>query len=88
LRRSKFSQALWCPQHLIGVALHSGPAKLSYLINDFSRARSAGGQIAAMDDQIRRNQPQVIQNCFEGAAIAVDIGYDCDSHVVGAAWRG
>jgi len=43
---------------------------------------STGGQIAAMDNEVRRNLPQVGENGLERAPIAVNIRYDGDFHFV------
>jgi len=47
-----------------------------------TRISSTGSQIAAMENEVRCNLPQVGKNCLEGAPIAVNIRYYCDSHFV------
>ena len=78
----KVRQALRGPKHLIGIPSDPGPPERAYLIDDVRWLRSAVSQIAAMENEVRRNLPQVGENCLEGASIAVNIRYDCDSHLI------
>jgi hypothetical protein len=78
----EFSQAFRRPKHLICIPADPGPPQGANLIDDVRRVSSTGSQIAAMDYEVRCNLPQVGENRFEGAPIAVNIRYDCDSHFV------
>lgn len=59
-----------------------GPPEGADLIDDVRRVSSTVSQIAAMENEVRCDLPQVGENCLEGAPIAVNIRYDCDSHFV------
>ena len=76
-----FSHTFRGPKHLVGIPADPGPSERADLIDDFRRVSSPGGQIAAMDNQVRRNLPQVGENGLEGAPIAVNVRYDRDSHL-------
>jgi hypothetical protein len=52
------------------------------LIDEVRWMRTAGGQITAVDNKVRRNLPQVGENRLERAAIAMNIRYYGDSHLV------
>jgi hypothetical protein len=52
------------------------------LIDDLGWMGAADGQIAAVENEVRCDLPQVGEDCLEGAPIAVDVRYDCDSHLV------
>jgi hypothetical protein len=70
------------PQHLIGIPADPGPPQGADLIDNVRRVRSTGSQIAAMENEVRRELPQVRDNGLEGVPIPVNIRYDCDSHFV------
>src|SRR5439155_19590085 len=82
-----FSQRFRGPKHLIGVPADPGPPERTDLVDDLRRVSSTGSQIAAMDNQVGCNLPQVGENGLEGAPVAVNIRYDCDSHLVSCAFR-
>jgi hypothetical protein len=83
LRRlsGKFIQAFRRPQHLVGVPADSRPRQGANLIDDLGWARSAINQIAAVDNQVRRDLPQVGEDGFKRPKVPVDVRYDCDSHI-------
>ncbi len=82
MRGGIFSQTLRGPKHLIGIPADPGPPQGADLIDDLRRVSSTGSQIATMENEVRRDLPQVGENGLESAPIAVDIRYDCDSHFV------
>jgi hypothetical protein len=77
-----FRQTFRRPKHLIRIPANPGPPQRADLIDDLRRVSSARSQIPAMDNEVRRNLPQVRDNGLEGAPIAVNIRNDCDSHFV------
>jgi hypothetical protein len=88
----KFGQTFRRPKHLVCIPAHAGPPEGTDLIDNLGRVRSAVSQIAAMDHEVRCNLPQVGKNCLEGAQVAVNVRYDCDTHFAPAAenfiaWR-
>jgi hypothetical protein len=50
------------------------------LIDEVRWMRTAGGQITAVDNKVRRNLPQVGENRLERSAIAMNIRYYGHSH--------
>src|SRR6266571_3887191 len=82
LSGGKFRQTFRGPEHLIGVPANPGPPERADLIDDVRRVSSTVSQIAAMENEVRRNLPQVGDNRLEGAPVAVNIRYDGDSHFV------
>ncbi len=85
LSGGEFSQTLRGPKHLICVPPDPGPLEGADLIDDVRRVRSTVSQIAAVENEVRRNLAQVGENSLEGAPIAVNIRYYCDSHFL--RWR-
>ncbi len=77
-----FSHTFRGPKHLICIPADPGPPEGADLIDDLRRVSSTGSQIAAMENEVGCDLPQVGENCLEGAPIAVNIRYDCDSHFV------
>src|SRR6266851_1132291 len=82
LSGGKFRQTFWGPKHLIGVPADPGPPEPADLIDDVRRVSSTVSQIAAMENELRRNLSQIGDNRLEGAPVAVNIRYDRDSHFV------
>ncbi len=82
LRGGEFSQTFGSPEHFVCIAANSWPTEGADLIDDLRRVSAARGQVAAVENNIRRNLLQVGENRLEGAPIAVNVGYDCDSHYV------
>src|SRR5260370_41972121 len=82
LSGGKFCQTFRGPKHLIGVSADPGPAEPADLIDDVRRVSSTVSQIAALENNVRCNLPQVGENGLEGAPVAVNIRYDRDSHSV------
>jgi len=78
----KFRQTFRGPKHLIGIPANPGPSERADLIDDVRRVSSTVSQIAAMENQVRRDLPQISDNRLEGASIAMNIRYDRDSHFV------
>jgi hypothetical protein len=73
MRSAICSQTFRRPKHLIRIPAHPGPFEGADLIDDVRRVRSTGSQIAAMQNEVRCNLPQVPDNGLEGAPIAVNI---------------
>src|SRR6266705_4804110 len=82
LSGGKFRQTFRGPKHLIGIPADPGPPERADLIDDVRRVRSTVSQIAPMENEVRRDLPQVGDNRLEGAQIAVNIRYDGDFHFV------
>ena len=78
----KSCQTFRCPKHLIGIPADPGPPERADLIDDVRRVSSTVSQIAAMENQVRRDLPQISDNRLEGASIAMNIRYDGDFHFV------
>jgi hypothetical protein len=76
----KFRQALSRPKHLIRIPAHSRPPQRANLIDYLGRVRPAVSQIPAMDNQIRRDLPQVSQHSLKRPKVPMNIRYDRDSH--------
>lgn len=53
-------------EHLAGVAHHARPAEIADVIDDLDGARSAVGEISAMEHEVRRGLPQVGKHGFKG----------------------
>ena len=66
----------------VDIPADPGPPQRADLIDDFRRVRSAVSQIAAMNDAVRCNLPQISENCLKGAQVAVNIRNDRDSQFV------
>jgi hypothetical protein len=83
LRRfgSKCSETFRSPKHLVGISADPGPSEGADLIDDLRRVSSTVSQIATMDDEVRRDLPQVGEHGFESAPVAVNVRYDRDSHL-------
>src|SRR5580704_4982077 len=75
-----FTETFGSPEHLIHIASHPRPTEGANLINNFGWVSATGSQIAAMENQVRRNLPQIAENCCECTSITVNIRYDCDPH--------
>lgn len=82
LRGGEFSQTFGRPEHFVCIAANSRPTEGTNLIDDLRRVSAARGQVAAVENNVRRNLLQVGKNCLEGSPIAVNVGNDCDSHYV------
>src|SRR6266571_2368105 len=58
----KSCQTFRCPKHLIGIPADPGPSERADLIDDVRRVRSTVSQIAPMENEVRRDLPQVGDN--------------------------
>ena len=76
----KLQQRFGRDQHFIRIAGHAWPAEIANTINNFHRACSAVGQIAAVEDQIGRGLPQVREHGLKCREVAVNVRYDCQPH--------
>jgi hypothetical protein len=76
----ELGQRLRSEKHFIGIAEYAWPAEIADLIDNPGGARSALGQIAAVHNQVGGGLPQILQDCLEGGAIAVNVGNDRDAH--------
>src|ERR1700730_15865706 len=65
LRGGEFSQTFRGPKHLICVPADPGPPEGADLIDDVARMSPPGTQIAAMENEVSCNLPQVGENCLE-----------------------
>jgi hypothetical protein len=77
---SRNIQTLRIPEHLIGISTNTPPTQRLHLINDVLWVRAIGRQIAAMENQVRRDLTQIGENRFEGTPVAVNVGDNCDSY--------
>ena len=82
LRGGEFSQTFGRPEHFVCIAADSRPTEGTNLIDDLRRVSAARGQVAAVEDNIRRNLLEIGENRLQGSPIAVNVGNDCDSHYV------
>jgi len=76
----EFSERLGASKHFIGVAHYTAPAKLADSIDNFGWTRTAVGQVAAVEDEVGRDLPEVGLHRFERGPIAVDVGKYRDPH--------
>jgi hypothetical protein len=69
----KFRETFRGPEHLIGVPADSGPTEQADLIDYVRRVSATSSQITAVDHEVRRDLPQIGEDCLEGTAIAVNV---------------
>src|SRR6266705_4872274 len=61
----KSCQTFRCPKHLIGIPADPWPSERADLIDDVRRVSATVSQIAAMENALRRNLPQISDNRLE-----------------------